>query len=129
MTAMIDQPLLLHPEVLAVCQLGADAPVPEWLPVGGLTAVVRTNEELSIVCAERFVPPDVKAEPGWRCFQVGGPLDFKLVGILAAILKPLAEAGVSIFVISTYNTDYILVKGAVLERATQALEGAGYLVI
>ncbi|MEW5872513.1 MAG: ACT domain-containing protein [Chloroflexota bacterium] len=124
-----DIPLLLLPERLAVCRLPADAQFPDWARDGELLALVRTSSELSVVCAERFVPPEVKAERGWRVLQVQGPLDFSQVGVLASITVPLAKAGVSLFALSTYDTDYILVKESALERAVQALNQAGFLVM
>ena len=93
MNAGLDLPLTLLPDRYAVCRLAAGAPQPDWLSQGDLAAVVRTPDELSVVCAERIVPPEVKAERGWRAFQVQGPLDFSLVGVLASIAAPLAEAG------------------------------------
>jgi hypothetical protein len=124
-----DIPLILLSERLAVCRLAPDTPYPEWARPGELLALVRTLYELSIVCQERFVPPEVKAERGWRALQVQGPLDFSLVGILASIAEPLANAGVSIFAISTFDTDYILVKDNMLERGLKALSQAGFLVL
>ncbi len=121
--------LSLLPGKFAVCRLPAEAPYPEWLEAGSLVAVIRSTEALSIVCQEAFVPPSVRSEAGWRCFEVQGPLDFSLVGILASIAGPLAEAGVSIFALSTFDTDYILVKEVQLEAATQALTQAGFMVI
>ncbi len=129
MSAATDLPLVLLPDQLAVCRLNADAPYPDWARPGDLLALVRTRDELSIVCPERFVPPDIKSERGWRAFQVQGQLDFSLVGILAAIAAPLAQAGVSIFALSTFDTDYVLVKEDTLEDATHALEQAGFLVM
>ncbi|MBN1147864.1 MAG: ACT domain-containing protein [Anaerolineales bacterium] len=129
MNVNTDIPLSLLPERLAVCRLAADAPFPEWARPGDLLALVRTREELSVVCNERYVPPEIKAERGWRALQAGGPLDFSLVGVLASIAGPLAEAGVSIFALSTYETDYVLVKESFLERALEALDRAGFLVI
>jgi hypothetical protein len=124
-----DIPLILLSERLAVCRLAPDTPYPEWARPGELLALVRTLYELSIVCQERFVPPEVKAERGWRALQVQGPLDFSLVGILASIAESLANAGVSIFAISTFDTDYILVKDNMLERGLKALSQAGFLVL
>jgi hypothetical protein len=129
MNSVTNLPLVLLAERLAVCRLAAEAPFPDWTHPGDLLALVRTREELSIVCQERYVPPDVRAERGWRAFQVQGPLDFSMLGVLAAIATPLAQAGVSIFVISTYDTDYFLVKEAVLYRAQQTLQQAGFLVM
>ncbi len=107
---------------LAVCRLVPDAALPDWLSwTGGLTAVCRTAEELSLVCREDELPEGVRAERGWRAFKVGGPLDFALTGILAGLAAPLAEAGISIFAISTFDTDYLLVRAADLERAREVL--------
>ena len=106
---------------LAVCQLAADAPVPAWATTrGAFTSLSRTREELSIVCPEGVVPRGVKQEKGWRMFQVDGPLDFALTGVLASLAAPLAKAGVGIFVLSTYNTDYVLVKDAQVAEAVAA---------
>jgi hypothetical protein len=121
------------PGALAVCRLAPSAPDPDWAQGGGvqagaLSARVRTAEELSVVCAQELVPPGVQADIGWRALKVTGPLDFTLVGVLAGLARPLADAGVSIFAISTYDTDYVLVKEIDLERAIQALLGAGYEV-
>lgn len=124
-----DLPLVILPDCLAVCRLPADAPFPDWARPGDILALVRTGDELSVVCTERFVPPDVRAERGWRALQVQGPLEFAMVGVLASIANPLARAGVSIFVLSTFDTDYILVKEAALERAVEALSQEGFLVM
>jgi uncharacterized protein len=120
--------LILLEERLAVCRLEPDAPVPAWAR-GGFVSVTRTPEELSIVCAESALPEDApRAELGWRVLQVAGPLDFELTGILSSISQPLAEADVPLFALSTYDTDYVLVREPDLERAVEALEGAGHTV-
>lgn len=129
MTLPTDIPLIILPDRLAISRLAADAEYPEWARSGDLLALVRTRDELSIVCAERFVPPDVRSERGWRVIQVQGQLDFNLIGILAAISNVLAQSGVPIFAVSTFDTDYILVKDGMLDRATAALSSAGYLVL
>ena len=121
--------LTLLPDRLAVCRLAPDAALPPWLAWdGGLISLTRTADELSIVCAEERVPGDVQAERGWRAFKVLGPLDFALTGILAGLAAPLAEAGISLFALSTYDTDYILVRAADLERALAALRQSCDLV-
>lgn len=122
-------PLVTLAERFAVCHLPVDAEFPDWATPGDLLALIRTRDELSIVCAERFVPPEIKAERGWCALQVQGPLDFAMIGVLAAITLPLAKAGVSIFALSTFATDYILVKNNQLERAIQALTQTGILVM
>lgn len=120
--------LTLIPDHLAVCRLPADAPVPVWVQSEELYAIVRTPEELSIVCNEDAVKPNITAERGWRALKVQGPLDFSQIGVLASLATPLAEAGVSIFVISTFETDYVLVKEGSLDQALQALRQAGSII-
>jgi hypothetical protein len=113
----------------AVCRLGAQEPVPAWARPGVLLSVTRTAEELSVVCEARCVPPGVRAEAGWRVLRIAGPLDFDTVGVLAAIAGPLAAADISLFAISTFDTDYILVRAAALPAAAAALRAAGHSVV
>jgi hypothetical protein len=122
------QPLTLSvlPETLSVCRLGPDDAVPAWARGGDFRAVTRTSSELSIVCADDSVPAAVTANRGWRAIGVDGTLDFALTGVLAALASPLAAAGVSIFAVSTYDTDYVLVKQDTLDRAVAALAAAGH---
>ena len=120
--------LTLLEERLAVSRLEPDAPVPGWAR-GEFVSITRTPEELSVVCAEAALPADApQAELGWRALQVAGPLDFELTGILSSISQPLADAECSLFALSTYDTDYVLVREADLERAIEALEDAGHSV-
>jgi uncharacterized protein len=122
-------PLDLLPGPFAVVRLAPDAEVPAWALVSRtLSAVVRTAAELSILTDEGEVPPEQVAERGYRAFRVRGPLPFDLVGIFASITQPLAEASVAIFALSTYDTDYVLVKERDLEAARRALEVAGHRV-
>ena len=118
--------LSILPETLAICRLAPQLPVPEWCWTDQLCAVTRTRQELSIVCLEAVVPPAVQCERGWRALQVDGPLDFGLTGILAALAVPLAQANISIFALSTFDTDYVLVRQSNLDRATQVLGRAGH---
>lgn len=119
--------LVLLGESLAICRLPAQAAVPAWA-TGAFVAITRTPDELSIVCANTAVPSGVQAERDWRAFVVAGPLDFALTGILAAIAAPLAAAGVPIFAISTFDTDYVLVRAAEVGRAIAALRAAGHRI-
>ena len=121
--------LVLSEPELAVCRLAADAEVPAWAHSGALSSVTITQDELSIVCEAAHVPEDVQSERGWRAFMVKGPLDFGLTGILASLAQPLASASISIFALSTYNTDYILVKETDLEGAVSALKQAGHKLL
>jgi hypothetical protein len=120
--------LIVLEQRLAVCRLAPDMEIPSWVHQDGLTVLARTPEELSVVCDERCVPDHIKAEKGWRILKVQGMLEFSQVGVLAALTIPLAQAGVSIFAISTFDTDYILVKEANLVKAVEALQNAGHLV-
>lgn len=115
----------------AVCRIGPGEPVPEWVPLaagGPLVALARTADELSVVCDEQAVPEGVRAERGWAALRVRGPLDFSLTGVLASIADPLSDAGVSIFAVSTYDTDYLLVPADKQPAAIGALQRAGHLV-
>jgi hypothetical protein len=87
-----------------------------------------TADELSIVCPEDLVPGDVRAERGWRAIRVRGAIDFSETGVVAALTVPLAEAKIGVFVLSTFDTDYLLVPGERFEPAVKALRGAGHRV-
>jgi uncharacterized protein len=113
---------------LAVSRLPPEAPVPEWATRGAFHAIVRTPAELSIVCASDSVPDGVRSEKGWRCFSLTGPIPFQETGVLSSIAAPLAEAGIGIFAISTFDTDYVLVPAPRLADAVRALESAGHRV-
>ena len=113
---------------LAVCRLPADAAAPPIPDRAALFSVTRTSEELSIVCPAADAPGDAQVESGWRALAVEGPLDFGLTGILASLAQPLAAAGIPIFALSTYDTDYVLVRAPALEAAVAALRDAGHTV-
>jgi uncharacterized protein len=114
--------------VYAICRLTHDAPLPSWAEGGPFMSVTRTASELSVVCLGDAVPGDVTAERGYRALAVRGPLDFSLVGVVAALSAALAAASISLFVVSTHDTDYLLVRGADLDRAAGALRAAGHEV-
>ena len=128
MTSGHSYELRVLPDTLAICRLAAQAPVPGWAAGPGLVGVTRTADELSIVCPQDRVPPGTVCEPGWRCLQVAGPLAFSMSGVLASLSAPLAEARISIFAVSTYDTDYLLLRQNDLERARQTLTAAGHRV-
>jgi hypothetical protein len=116
-------------EELAVARLPADQSVPPWALSGRFFSVTRTPEEMSVVCEEACLPAGIQTvEPGWRCVQIQGPLDFKLTGILSSLLEPLARSGIPVFVLSTYDTDYLLVKRERLPAAIEALEREGHRI-
>jgi uncharacterized protein len=117
--------LTLLPETYAIWKLPETAPLPQ-VP---FFAAIRTDEELTLVTDERLAPHGILCERGWRTLKVAGPLDFSLTGILAALAVPLATAKVPIFALSTFDTDYVLVKETQLTAAVVALEAAGHVVV
>lgn len=116
----------------AVIKLNPYQPIPEWANVNysnkELLSITYTEEELSIVCPERNIPVTELnlVEKTWNCLKVEGPLDFSLTGILSSLINPLAEEGISIFAISTYNTDYLLIKENKIDQAMQILIKQGH---
>ena len=116
------------PGRFAIAQLAADAPVPDWATEGAFSCVARTPEELSVIVSETFVPDDVRAERDWACVAVVGPLPFETTGIMAGLAQTLAEAEVPILTLSTFHTDYLLVRSGELERSLDALRAAGHEV-
>ena len=115
-------------ELYAIVRLEPDAELPDWVRGGHFWSATRSESELSIVCCEEDVPTDASAERGWCALELAGPLDFSLTGVVAALVSPLAEAAVPIFVISTFETDYLFVRERDLERSVDALAEAGHSV-
>ena len=103
--------------------------IPGWAFKGAFLSITRTMEELSIVCSEEEVPENTTCERGWNILKIVGPLDFTLIGILAPICAILAQQRISIFAVSTFDTDYILVKAEKINKAREALCAEGYNVI
>ena len=120
--------LLIVPGEFAVCQLAPGAPVPVWATAGDFFSVTRTADELSVVCRSEVVPDGVTGERGWSCLRVAGSMPFTLVGVLAALTVPIAHAGVGVFAVSTFDTDYLLVKATDRPKAVAALRAAGHVV-
>jgi uncharacterized protein len=126
-------------ERLAVCRAAADAPIPAWAQAAEFFCVVRTTDELSIVCPQNACPQNriapivfeqtrtgLKVEAGWMALKLEGPFPFSMTGVLASFVQPLAEAQIPIFAISTFDTDYVLVKEEDLQRALTALHAVGH---
>lgn len=113
----------------AVVRLATHEACPSWALDGPFISVTRTRDELSIVCLEERVPPDLEPEGGWRCLQVAGPLDFAQTGVVAALTAPLADAGIPLLTIATFDTDYLLVKDTQLATAIAALKAAGHTLV
>jgi uncharacterized protein len=121
--------LTLLPGGFAICRLAADAGIPAWAAQGDFFSITRTPDELSVVVSEASVPEGVAGDSGWRCFRVEGAMPLSSVGVLASLAGPLARASVSLFAVSTFDTDYLLVKGEAVGRARQALVRAGHAVL
>ena len=119
--------LLVRPWQLAVCRFPADSPLPPWVlhAEAEFFSITRTPAEMSVVCAEDDLPPSVDEhiEHGWRAFAVEGPLPFSMTGVVSGLTSPLAAAGIPVFVVSTYDTDYLLVKVGYFARARGILAG------
>lgn len=120
--------LLVHDAALAIARLGPREAIPAWAWAGAFSAIVRTPSELSVVCPSSAVPVGVTVEGPWRALEVAGPLSFALTGVIHALSAPLAAAGISLFVVSTFDTDYLLVRASDVEAACAALYGAGHTV-
>lgn len=120
--------LSVLPEEFGICRLETSAEIPAWATGHSFFSITRTLDELSIVCPTTAIPQAVPAERGWRCLKVHGPLDFGQTGILLSLGEPLAKAGISIFVVSTYDTDYLLVPESNFSEAIATLRLAGHSV-
>jgi hypothetical protein len=115
-------------ELYAIVRLEPDAELPEWATRGHFWSITRSDSELSIVCRQDDVPPDASAERGWCAFEVAGPLDFSLTGVVSSLVVPLAEEEIPLFVVSTFETDYLLVREHDLHRSVETLTSAGHSV-
>jgi hypothetical protein len=113
---------------MAICRLGADEGLPPWAESSVLSSVTHTQAETTVVCREEHVPAGVTCNKGWRCLKIGGVLDFSETGILSSLTVSLAEESISVYALSTYSTDLILIKENDLSRAVHALLGAGHRV-
>lgn len=120
--------LSLLPERFAVARLASDAAIPSWATQGTFFSVTRTADELSVVTAETNVPEGVRSQNNWRVFKLHGPFAFSEIGVVAALAAPLASAKISLFVVSTFDTDYLLVDAGRLRAVVDTFEGAGHKV-
>lgn len=112
----------------AVARLDPLATIPGWADGPGFVSISRTADELSVVCLAGRVPGDVRADRAWSCFKFQGPFAFDETGIAVAVLQPLAADGIGIFLVSTFDTDYLLVQAADRERTIAALRAAGHRI-
>lgn len=120
--------LALLPELLSIARLPVDEDIPSWATQSPFFSITRTRDELSIVAMQEIIPANIRQEKGWRALKLHGPIAFSEVGVLNSLTKPLAEAGISIFAISTFDTDYVLVKDENISRAIGVLSSAGHSI-
>lgn len=120
--------LVRHPDALAVVRLGPGSEVPRWATSSTLFSVTATATETSLVCHASTVPTKARREGPFVAYEVAGPLDFGLTGVLVGLLTPVAAAGISVFTISTFDTDWILVRADAADRADEAWKAAGHTI-
>jgi hypothetical protein len=120
--------LSVLPKTFVICKLPADAPVPAWATQGKFFSITHTSEELSVVAEADVVPENLRGDMNWRAMKAHGPFAFSEVGVLAALVAPLTEAGISVFTISTFDTDYLFTGESQLQAAAAALRKAGHTV-
>jgi hypothetical protein len=118
----------LLPDRLAICRMPRESPVPPWAQ-GAFVCVTRTPDELSIVCEETSVPNDVQRVGGRRGLGITGTVDFATIGVIAGLTRPLAEASISVFIVSTYDTDWVLVRDEDLATALDVLRRGGHTIV
>jgi hypothetical protein len=117
-------------DTYAICKLDHELPIPAWVHAShGFSSITYTQDELSIICEQQHIPAEIQQEKDWRILKIIGPLDFSLVGVISKITGILANAGISLFTVSTYETDFILVKQGVLDKAIHSLTDAGLEII
>jgi uncharacterized protein len=125
---MSELTMILLPNEYAICRLNAEDAIPVWALGSSFYSISKTADELSIVCESALVADDVQAEKGWRLLKIAAVLDLSLTGITAKFSSALAEAGVNLCVIATYDTDYILIKEEKRTIAIRSLQNAGFIV-
>lgn len=114
--------------IFGVCRLSSEDNIPHWCLQSEIYSITKTKDELSILCDLKFIPQGIKCEKPWKALKIEGPLDFALIGILSTISTLLAKNSISIFAISTYDTDYILVKEKDMDNAIKVLSNEGYII-
>ena len=118
--------LSLLKDKYGICTLPNTAPIPDWALTQSLASITRTEKELTIVCRREILPSQYQSDLNWRCFKIDGSFDLNQIGVIASISSPLADAGISIYVISTYDTDYFLIQEQNLEQTISVLSDIGH---
>ena len=120
--------LSLIKEKYGICTLPNSAPIPDWALNESLVSITSSEKELTIVCRQDIIPSQCKCDLDWRCFKVDGSFDLNQTGVISSLSSPLADAGISIYVISTYDTDYFMVKEENVEQAISVLSNSGHSI-
>lgn len=120
--------LSLLNEIYGICVFENDAPIPDWAAMTSFCSITRTQKELTIVCPQNIIPFGCECDTDWRCFRIDGSFDLNQIGVISSLAAPLARAGISIFVVSSFDTDYILVKKEKVEQAVTVLSDNGHLI-
>ena len=120
--------LSLLKDKYGICTLSSTDQIPEWALKASLVSITRTKKELTIVCRQDVIPSQCQCDLNWRCFKVDGSFDLNQIGVISSISLPLAEAEISIYVISTYDTDYFLVQSEKVEQTVSILSGCGHSI-
>jgi hypothetical protein len=126
--ALPELTLIVLDGIFAVCKLTPDASLPAWATAADFFSITRTADELSIVCPQDAVPAGILCERDWRCLRVVGTIPFSVVGVLASLTAPLAKAGISVFAVSTFDTDCLFVKESDLVAALAVLRRQGHAI-
>jgi len=121
--------LSLLKDKYGICTLPNTAPIPDWALTQSLASITRTEKELTIVCRLEILPSQYQSDLNWRCFKIDGSFDLNQIGVISSISSPLADSGISIYVISTYDTDYFLIKEQNLEKTISVLSNSGHAII
>ena len=117
------------PQVYAICSFPTDATFPDWPDHASIFSITKTPKEITIVCEEHQVPGACKTSENWKCIKVEGSFDLDAVGVLASIAEPLAQNKISLYAISTYDTDYILIHAKNIDKAVSCLKTFGHTII
>jgi hypothetical protein len=120
--------LSLLKDKYGICTLPNTAPIPDWALTQSLASITRTEKELTIVCRLEILPSQYQSDLKWRCFKIDGSFDLNQIGVISSISSPLADAGISIYVISTYDTDYFLIQEQNLEQTIAVLSSSGHYI-
>ena len=121
--------LSVLPEQLAIVRLESKSQIPYWVNSGEFFSITSTKDEVSIICPEKNVPQGITCDSGWRAIKIEGPFDLELTGVAVSVAGPISNSGIGVFIIATYDTDYVLVKEVLLNKALSALTNAGHSII